>query len=159
MNKFFGPLAAGVFLWVSCAGGPGVKQEPLISQQKDDLTRQAQNLSGRSLEEIHDSGYWVTRPEDSSITVIGIAGRRSNRDEAIAEALADAARKVGLYHGVHGESASVLNQGAGNLDYFADFDYCLKLLTDADSYIYDLIFDKDSDVLEKNGAVYIICQY
>jgi hypothetical protein len=159
INKLFGPLAAGVFLWVSCAGDPGVQQESFINRQKNDLTRQAQNLSSRSLEEIYDSGYWVTRPENSSITVIGIAGRRSNRDEAITEALADAARKAGLYHGVHGESALVLNQGTGNLDYFADFDYCLRLLTDTDLYIHDLVFDKDSDVLEKNGAVYVRSRY
>jgi hypothetical protein len=159
MDKFFWFLAAGVFLWVSCASNSDVRQEPVISGEQDNHTYQAQNLSGRSLEEMHDSGYWITRPLDSSITIIGIAGRRNNRDDAIAEALADAARKVSLYHGIHGESSSVLNQGTGYLDYFADSDYSLKLLTDVDLYINDLTFDKDSDVFEKNGAVYVRSRY
>ena len=108
---------------------------------------------------MHDSGYWITRPLDSSITIIGIAGRRSNRDDAIADAIADAARKVSLYHGIHGESSTVLNQGAGSLDYFAEFNYSLEPLTGADLYREQLSFDKDRDVLEKNGAVYVRFRY
>jgi hypothetical protein len=36
---------------------------------------------------------WITYPQDGSITVTGIAGRRRNQDEALVEVLADAARK------------------------------------------------------------------
>jgi hypothetical protein len=75
------------------------------------------------LEELFDSGHWVTRPSGAGITIIGITGRRGNRGEAVQEALADAARKAAMCHGVRAESAVVLNQGSGNLDYFSDFDY------------------------------------
>ncbi|MDR0689488.1 MAG: dolichyl-diphosphooligosaccharide--protein glycosyltransferase subunit STT3 [Spirochaetaceae bacterium] len=161
MNKFFWSLAAGVFLWASCGSDPGVRQEPLpvTGERTDDPASPDLNLSGPSLEEIHDSGYWITRPLDSSITIIGIAGRRSNRDDAITEALADAARKVSLYHGIHGESSTVLNQGPGSLDYVAEFNYSLEPLTEVDLYLEKLAFDKDRDVLEKNGAVYVRFRY
>jgi hypothetical protein len=113
----------------------------------------------QSLEELFDSGYWVTRPSETGMTVIGIAGRRSNRDEAIAEAVADAARRAALYHGVRGESASVLNQGSGSLDYFSDYEYKLDLLNNTENYIEELVFDREKDILEKNGTVIVRAQY
>jgi hypothetical protein len=64
-----------------------------------------------------------------------------------------------LYHGVSGESAAVLDQGSGSLDYFSDFDYRLEVLTDAEHYIDALVFDKDADVLEKDGSVFVWAQY
>jgi hypothetical protein len=108
---------------------------------------------------MYDSGYWVTRPRGSIITLIGIAGRRRDKNAAIAEALADAALKAALYHGVYGETAVVLNQGSGNLDYFSDTDYRLVLENNPEAYIGDLIVDSDTDVLEKNGAVYVRARY
>jgi hypothetical protein len=157
MNKLFAPLLTGVFLFASCAAlGDASKDTP---QRPITAGGQAGEISGRSLEDSYDNGYWVTRPEDSALTVLGIAGRRANRDEAIAEALADAARRVALYHGVYGESASVLNQGSGNLDYFSDFDYHLNPLNNAEGYVGALVFDKERDVLEKNGAVFVRARY
>jgi hypothetical protein len=142
-------LLAGFLLFDSCAGA---------ALRNRDETPLAE-ISAPSLEEIYDSGYWVTKPSALGITIIGITGRRTNRDEAIKEALADAARKAALYHGVRGESTSVLNQGSGNLDYLSDFDYQLDLLNSADQYIGDLVFDRDRDVLEKSGIVFIRFQY
>jgi hypothetical protein len=112
-----------------------------------------------ALEAVFDSGYWVTRPSASVITIIGIAGRRANREEAVREALLDAARKAALYHGVHAESASVLNQGTGALDYFSDFDYRLEPRHSPEEYLDMLTFDRDLDVLEKNGVVIVRAQY
>ncbi|MDR2020946.1 MAG: hypothetical protein LBQ14_09295 [Treponema sp.] len=112
-----------------------------------------------SLEESFDSGYWVTRPRDGAITIFGIAGRRGNRVESIREALADAACKAALYHGVHAESVAVLNQGSGNLDYFSDFDYRIEPVKSHEAYIDVLAFDEDKDILEKNGAVIVMTRY
>jgi hypothetical protein len=112
-----------------------------------------------SLEAVFDSGYWVTRPSGSAITVFGVAGRRRNRDEGVRLALLDAARKAALYHGVHGESAAVLNQGAGALDYFSDFDYRLELRRNPEEFLDALIFDRNSNVLEKNGVVLVRVRY
>jgi hypothetical protein len=155
MNKFFMFLVASTFLFVSCVGVEHTLQKP-VSPAADS---QPQKISTPSFEAVYDSGYWVTKPQGGIITILGIAGRRSNREEALSEALADAARKVSLYHGVYGESAVVLNQGSGNLDYFNDFDYRLNLLNNVENYIDDLVFDKDKDVVEKDGSVLVRVQY
>jgi hypothetical protein len=149
MNKYFIPLLISAF-FLSCATVDKVAPESGGAVEEE---------AALSLEELFDRGYWVTRPSGTNTTVIGIAGRRGNREEAIAEALADAARRAALYHGVRGESATVLNQGSGDLDYFSDFDYKLDLLNNVESYINDLIFDREKDVLEKNGAVIVRAQY
>jgi hypothetical protein len=155
MNKFFAPFLVSAFLCSSCAGYTKIPQEPFVTVPES----QTKDLYDPSFEEMYDSGYWVTRPRDGAITVLGIAGRRSNREDAMTEALADAARKAALYHGVHGEYAVVLNQGSGNLDYFSDFDYRLNILNNSENYVGDLIFDKDKDILEKDGSVLIRAQY
>jgi hypothetical protein len=111
------------------------------------------------LEAVFDSGYWVTRPSGSAITVFGVAGRRGNREEGVRLALLDAARKAALYHGLHAESASVLNQGSGTLDYFSDFDYRLELRRNPEEFLDALVFDRDRDVLEKNGVVVVRVRY
>jgi hypothetical protein len=154
MNKLFMLILISAFLFASCAGLANTPQSPNTV-----ASNRSQADSGLSLEESHEAGYWVTRPSGSTLTVLGIAGRRLNRDEAVAEALGDAARRVALYHGVYGESAAVLNQGSGNLDYFSDFDYRLNLLTNAEGYVDALIFDREKDVLEKDGAVFVRVRY
>jgi hypothetical protein len=112
-----------------------------------------------SLEEIFDGGHWVTRPSGSAITIIGIAGRKSNRNAAIQDALTDAARKAALYHGVYAESATVLYEGPGYLDYYSDADYQITLENNHEGYIEALAFDVDNDVLEKNGVVIVRAKY
>jgi hypothetical protein len=116
-------------------------------------------MSVSSVAEMYKKGYWVTRPSDGEIRVVGISGRKSNLDDAIASALDDAARRVALFHGLHAKSASVLNQGQGNLDYYADMDYWLTINNEANLYSGELVFDKDSDVLEIDGQVYVMAKY
>jgi hypothetical protein len=112
-----------------------------------------------SLEAVFDSSYWVTRPSGSAITVFGVAGMRGNREEGVWLALLDAARKVALYHGVHAESVSVLNQGSGTLDYFSDFDYRLELRHRPEDFLDELSFDRDRGLLEKNGVMFVRTRY
>jgi hypothetical protein len=112
-----------------------------------------------SLEAAFDSGYWVTRPAGGVITIVGMAGRRANREDAIRLAVLDAARKAALFHGVYAESAAVLNQGAGALDYFSDFDYWLELRRRPEELVDALAFDRERDVLEKNGMVVVRVRY
>jgi hypothetical protein len=144
MKRFFA-LAAGIFLCLSCVSvrGPGVTD----------------TIAGRPAADAFAEIHWITRPSGGTITVIGIAGRNRQRDEAIAEALGDAARRVSLYHGVHGESTTVLQDGSNTLDYFADTDYSLTLRNSPESYLDSLAFDKTADVYEKNGSVYIRTRY
>jgi hypothetical protein len=155
MGNFSALFLAGVFLSVSCAGYKNVPQKT-VAPAPDSRVR---GMADLSLEEAYDGGYWITRPRNGTITILGIAGRRGNREEAVTEALADAARKAALYHGVYGESAAILNQGPGNLDYYSDFDYRLHLLNDSGNYAGKLAFDKNKDVLEKDGSVMVRTRY
>lgn len=153
--KFTIVLLLGIIvLFPSCTGVNGAVQKP-----ENTGTSLSSISSIASIEEMYDGGYWVTRPSNSVIPVVGIAGRRADKDAALADALADAARKAALYHGVYGETVAVLNQGSGNLDYFSDTDYRLQLENDPENYIGDLVFDKDNDVLERNGAVFVLAHY
>jgi hypothetical protein len=158
MNKFFIPALIFVFLFAACAVFENIPEQKLDDRATGGREPEDPALA-LSIEEIYDNGYWVTRPTGGVLTVFGIAGRRGNREDAVAEALADAARRVALYYGVQGESAAVLNQGSGNLDYFSDFDYRLNLLHDSTEYIGDLVFDNEKDVLEKNGIVLVRARY
>jgi hypothetical protein len=144
-------VLAGSMSFTSCIS--------LNTQPPANQLSEVPETSFATFEEVYDSGYWVTMPSNSVITVIGIAGRQANKEAAIAEALADAAIKVALYYGVYGESAVVLNQGSGYLDYFSDTSYRLALQTNPEDYIGDLVFDKDKDVIEKNGSVFVRVQY
>ncbi|MDR2701844.1 MAG: hypothetical protein LBB72_05385 [Spirochaetaceae bacterium] len=117
------------------------------------------NIQGRPLAAAFDNIHWITRPADKTITVVGIAGRKRSRDQAIADALADAARKVSLYYGVYGEATAILQEGSNLLDYFADTKYSLNITNRAELYIDGLVYDKEKDVYEKNGSVYVRARY
>jgi hypothetical protein len=147
------PFLAAFLLCFSCAASGPAVQKAAGEGETQVPARTA------SLEESFDSGHWITRPRDGVITIIGIAGRRGNRGESVREALADAARKAALYHGVRAESAAVLNQGSGGLDYFSDFDYRINPANSHEAYIDALVFDEEEDVLEKNGAVIVRTRY
>jgi hypothetical protein len=157
---FWGAAAAPAF----CAGGsdagqdaPGVFPKALPGVSSETSPGALPELP--LLESLFDGGYWVTRPADGVITVIGMTGRRANREDAVKAALLDAARKAALYHGLYAESVAVLNQGAGTLDYFSDFDYRLELQHDPEEFVDALVFDRERDVLEKNGLVTVRVRY
>ncbi|MDR2247402.1 MAG: hypothetical protein LBE17_12170 [Treponema sp.] len=159
-RRFIGFVTATVIVMTSCAStksGPPVLQT--METPPVEIFQESRNIFNRSFDELYISGYWVTRPLRGTIPVVGISGRRNNRNEAIQAAVADAARKVALYHGLYAASATVLNQGAGYLDYFADFDYRLTIYNDPAAYTDSLVFDKDNDVYEKNGSLYVRVKY
>jgi hypothetical protein len=149
-------LIAGVTMLVcatlcACAGLP-VLAPPLAGER-------APADSAPELEAAFDSGYWVTRPSASGITLIGMAGRRTRREEAVREALLDAARKAALYHGARAASAAALYQGTGTLDYASDFDYRVAVRREPEEFLDALDYDEEADVLEKNGVVVVRVRY
>jgi hypothetical protein len=163
VKKIWAPVLGGIFLsFVSCVAMRDIiEKAPLASSDKLEEVPEMPKVpyGSRSFEEMFEANYWVTRPLEDGIMVIGVAGRQSNKDNAIAEALADAARRVSLYHGLYGESATVINQGSGALDYYADKGYDIRIDNEAENYIESLSFDKETDVFEKNGAVYVRTRY
>ncbi|MDR0759512.1 MAG: hypothetical protein LBF74_05310 [Treponema sp.] len=163
-RRFIGRVTAAALVMALCAAScASTKSGPPVPQTTEappaEIVQESRDLFNRSFDEQYSSGYWVTRPSRGTIPVVGISGRRNNRNEAIQAAVADAARKVALYHGLYAASAAVLNQGSGYLDYFADFDYRLTIDNDPSVYTGSLVFDKDDDVYEKNGSLYVRVKY
>jgi len=117
------------------------------------------SISERPLKEAFDDNHWSTRPQDQAITIVGIAGRKANKDEAINDALTDAARRLSLYYGVYGESTAILMEGSNLLEYYANINYTLDIRHDPESYIDLLTFDSEKDVYQKEGSVYVRTRY
>jgi hypothetical protein len=147
-------IASAIALAASCAGVPAFAPFAPVSAQSAPI-----EACSAALEAAFDAGYWVTVPTGAEIILIGITGRRSDRNAAIADALDDAARKAALFHGVYAESVSVLLQGTGSLDYYSGFDYRIMVSTDYTQYRDALRFDKDADIFEKNGTVFVRVRY
>jgi len=146
-------VIAGICLYLSACAQPAPQTPPLPTPSLPDT------IWDRPVKEAFDPIHWVTRPSGNVITVVGIAGRKRNQDEAIADALADAARRVSLYYGVYGEVTTILVEGNNLLDYYANMSYSLDIHNAAESYTGALTFDKEKDVYEKDGAVYVRVRY
>jgi len=144
---------AGLCLYFGACVQPSPQTPPAPAPSLPDT------IWDRPIKEAFDPVHWVTRPSGNTITVVGVSGRKSNRDEAINDALADAARRVSLYYGVYGEATTILMEGNNLLDYYANTSYSLDIHNAAESYIDALTFDKDKDVYEKDGAVYVRARY
>ena len=129
------------------------------SKQTQTYTKKEDSIFGSPIATAFDNAHWTTRPSGKTSTVVGIAGRKHNRDEAIADALLDAERRISLSYGVYGESTVVLQNGSNILDYFGSITYKLYIHNRTESYIDALIFNKEKDVYEKDGAVYVRTRY
>lgn len=134
-----------LFTIVSCAGFKGNPASNSAPGRKS-----APSGSGAE-----SSPFWITAPENGSLVFIGGAAVRTKKDEAIRYALSDAARKVAFYHGLQGTSISVLDVGAGHLDFNADS--ALELVYDSyyEKYVEQLEFDPETDVLVTGDSVYV----
>jgi len=112
-----------------------------------------------SLQEQYKNGYFILRSSDSKLTVIGISNSMLRRQDEIAAAKEDAARKIAMYFGIQG-SIEVINSTSGNFfDYVHDSSAELIYLTNYEQYIDKLIFDPQIDVLTTNEGVFIRFQY
>jgi hypothetical protein len=140
-------LALGFsFLFImSCAG---VKSNPAANPAPG-------GGSDSSRPAAETSPFWITTPENGSLVFIGGAGARTKKDEAIRYALSDAARKVAFYLGVQGKSVSVLDVGAGHLDFNADSTLELTYDPDYEKYVEQLEFDPETDVLVTENSVFV----
>jgi len=112
-----------------------------------------------SLQEQYKNGCFILRSSDNKLTVIGISNSMLRRQDEIAAAKEDAARKVAMYFGIQG-SIEVINSTSGNFfDYVHDSSAELIFSTNHDQYIDKLTFDPQIDVLTTNEGVFIRFQY
>jgi hypothetical protein len=104
--------------------------------------------------------FFNSIPAGNGLVFIGIAGKRSNPDEALQLALEDAARRVTLFHKVSGEYAIENNVGSGAFDY--THNAYASLSFDREGYkkhVEALQFNADTDMIEIENAVIVRTVY
>lgn len=117
------------------------------------------NGSQISMREQYESGYWISRPSNGKLIVIGISNPMSRRDSEIASAKEDAARKVAMFYGIYGSVETTNRTGADYFDYLYNSNIELIYETNYEQYIEQLTFDPLNDVLITGEAVFIRFQH
>jgi hypothetical protein len=114
---------------------------------------------GTSLKDSYANGHLITRPENGSLVVIGVANPQSKKEKALALALEDAARKVAFFYGIRGRIATIVESGSGRFDFYSGSESLYDYDMDLQKYQDMLIFDPNSDVLIVDGAVIVRAIY
>lgn len=114
---------------------------------------------GASLKDSYERGHLITRPENGSLVVIGVANPQSSKEKALALALEDAARKVALFYGIKGRIAVIVESGSGFFDFYSGSESEYDYDTDLQKYQDMLIFDPGRDLLIVDGAVVVRARY
>jgi len=143
---FFFPAAA--FSFGNRESNPPVVSEVIVN-----------NNSQPSMREQHTSGYWIVRSSNNRLTVIGVSNPMLRRDSEIAAAKEDAARKVAMFYGIHGSVETISRTGSDFFDYANDSNVELVYDTNYESYIEQLTFDQQKDVLITGEAVFVRFQH
>ena len=99
--------------------------------------------------------FLVTPPQSGTLVIVGVSGKQSKREYEINSAMEDAARKAAMYHGVHVNAEYVQNIGSGFLDYYTASNVNLRYDERLELYMDKLDFNKDRDIVNTSGGVFI----
>jgi hypothetical protein len=100
--------------------------------------------------------FWYTPADGQGLILIGSAARLSNRDETIALALEDAARKAAFYRQVTGSIQRAEVQQSGFMGNSSDLQ--VDIVPPPDDFqgaVESMHFDPETDVLERENALFI----
>ena len=118
-----------------------------------------ESISLSSMQEQYSSGYFVTKPFNNRLIVIGISNPMLRRQEEIDAAKEDAARKVAMFYGIHGKIESV----TGTNDNFFESNHIynaeLRYDSNYERFIEELTYDPAKDVLITNEGIFIRFQH
>jgi hypothetical protein len=89
------------------------------------------------------------------LVFIGGANVRTNREESIALALQDIARKVSIFHAVEGEFVSYNKTGSSFFDYTSDTRSSLFFNEDYLGFTDALEYDPVADVMQINNTIFV----
>lgn len=112
-----------------------------------------------SMSDQWESGHWVAASRDNALVIIGVSSRLTRREDEIAAAKNDAARKVAMFHGMRGSVESFHRAGAGFFDHIFDSRISLEHTVDYAQFIEVLQFDPDRDVLVHDGGTLVRFRY
>ena len=93
---------------------------------------------------------------NGGLVIIGVSGRFSNRNQSIAMALTDAARKLSFFNSVTASSVNIERFGISALDVNIDSSYQLRYDEELEKFLDRLEFNPKTDVFENNNAVFVI---
>jgi len=112
-----------------------------------------------SMQEQYETGHWITKSSANALTIIGVSNPMSRRQDEIAAAKEDAARKTAMYYGVNGRTETASRDGSNLLDYLYASNVELVFDTDYEKYINRLVYDPQKDVLITAEGIFIRFQY
>jgi hypothetical protein len=157
-----GFIVLSVLFFASC----GTTSQPVESvssgitgsQPVEPVLNETADSASFSVDE--QQGYFISKPTGSALVIIGVSSRQRRREEEIASALDDAARKVAMYQGVRGKIAMSLTTGPGGFFGFHT-DTVSDIVYDSDyhKYLDALIYDQTKDVLVTPDAVFVRVTY
>ena len=105
-----------------------------------------------------DTDYWITPPKSNEIVIIGVSNFQRNREEEIASARTDAARKVSMFYGV-GALVENIQNISGFLDHSTESNVIVEYSDQIDQYIDKLNFNPESDVYVRSNGVFVRFTY
>jgi hypothetical protein len=108
---------------------------------------------------VYDYAFWDRTPQGSQLVFIGVSAFRSNRDEAIALAVENAARQVAIFYRAEGSFKLESETGGGFLDYRADTATSLRFDAGYVKYVDGLEYDVETDVREHENAIFVRTLY
>jgi len=115
--------------------------------------------SDLTMKEQYEAGHWITKPSNNVLTVIGVSNPMIRRQDEIAAAKEDAARKVAMYFYIQGRIETANNTSSNLSDYLNDSNIEIIYDTDFEKYKSQLSYNPQDDVLVTREAVFVRFQY
>jgi hypothetical protein len=112
-----------------------------------------------SMKEQYETGLWIVKSSGNKLTVIGVSNPMLKRQDEIAAAKEDAARKTAMYFFMRGKMEILNNIGSGLFDYQHDSNVEIIYDTDFEKYKNQLTYNPDEDVLVTREGIFVRFQY
>jgi hypothetical protein len=112
-----------------------------------------------SMKEQYETGLWIVKSSGNKLTVIGVSNPMLKRQDEIASAKEDAARKTAMYFFIQGRTETANSTGSGFFDYQYNSNVEIIYDTDFEKYKNQLTFNPDKDVLVTREGVFVRFQY
>ena len=103
--------------------------------------------------------FLITAPRPAALTIIGVSGPLQKREDEIAAAREDAARKVAMFHGIKASYETTHTTGSSIFGYKSESTLNLEYDEKLEQYSERLTFDPDRDLATNNRVVFIRFAY
>jgi hypothetical protein len=159
MKLYFFTLLLFLFFFPNAASGLGKRETG--SQSANEVLSEVPEVPNDqySMLEQYEAGHWFAKPSNNMLTVIGVSNHLIRRQDEIAAAKEDAARKAAMYFGIQGKIETVNSTGANFFDYQNDSNVEIIYDTDFEKYKNQLAFDPQNDVLVTREGTFVRFQY